>query len=215
MFGVRGEIPDIQPHYNIAPGTDIPVIRLEAGERRVTLLRWGLVPRWAHDSVKPLINARGETVNSKPVFRDAFRARRCIVPASGFYEWQPTVKGPKQPYHIRARDGTPLAMAALWEYRRTPDGADTVTIITCAANARLRPLHERMPVILPEATWTVWLDPASALSDAKSFLRPAPEEMLEAYPVGLGVNRAANDSPELVAPLASAKRPLPVQRNLF
>ncbi|MGQ0740859.1 MAG: SOS response-associated peptidase [Alphaproteobacteria bacterium] len=216
VFGVHGEIPDFPPRYHIAPGVDILVIRLEDGERRVALLRWGIVPRWTRDAVKPLINARSETVDSKPVFRDAFRLRRCIVPATGFYEWQAAPKGPKQPFHIRARGGVPFAMAALWEPSLATQGInhDSVTIITCEANGLLRPLHERMPVILPERVWANWLDPALAPAEAKSFLRPAPDGMLEAYPVGYGVNRASNDGPELAMPLARMERPPPPQRDL-
>jgi putative SOS response-associated peptidase YedK len=149
------------------------------------------------------VNVRGETVDTNAAFRDAFCNRRCLIPATGFYEWQERGRGPKQPFFIRPKNGEPMAMAGIWE-------AENVAIVTCDANAQLKPLHHRMPVIIMPVDWEAWL--AGPPDDAKALVRPAQDELFDAYPVGLGVNRAANDGPELVKPLVAA---LPRQRDLF
>ena len=156
----------------MAPTRDAPVIRLhpETGERHLGLLRWGLVPHWVKDpkTTRQPINARGETIASTPMFRDAFARRRCLVPADAFYEWQATPDG-KLPWAIARADAGCLVFAGLWEGWRGPDGTviRSFTIVTTSANAALRPLHERMPVVLEEPDWPLWLgeegdDPASA-----------------------------------------------------
>ncbi|HZP27980.1 MAG TPA: SOS response-associated peptidase [Acidimicrobiia bacterium] len=214
-------VADEEPHYNVAPRAVVAVVRERSGEapRRVlSPLRWGLVPSWAKDlSVGDRqINARAETLATRPAYRRAFERRRCIIPADGFYEWQKipvpgTTRVRRQPFFVHRRDGEPMAFAGLWEVWRLPDGtgpvdgadADgwlrTCTIVTTRANATLRPLHDRMPVLLPERAWDAWLDrerrdPAGL----DRWLVPASDEELEAYPVGPLVSRADNDGPELV-----------------
>ena len=185
---------DLMPNYNVAPTQEVPIIRLEAAgqccnQARCTLARWGLVPAWAKD-VKlgySTFNARAETVAIKPAFRSAFRQRRCLIPADGFYEWQalPQTKR-KQPWFIARQDRAPLAFAGLWE-RWTGPGGDTLDsccIIVTDANALMRPIHERMPVILDPADWDAWLAPDRPNPAARqSLLRPWPADDLAAWPI--------------------------------
>jgi putative SOS response-associated peptidase YedK len=183
--------------------------------RDLTMMRWGLVPSWSKDpkSGPPLINARADTVATKPTFRSAFRSRRCLIPADGFYEWQKTdttmnsagygSRPIKQPFHIRLNPDHPFAFAGLWERWEGADSSaiESCTIITTDANDLLRPIHDRMPVILHEEDYDRWLDPNE--SDAKqleSLLRPFPPEEMTAYPIGLFVNNARNDSLQCIAP---------------
>lgn len=200
LFGYLDE-PAFPPRYNIAPSQPVPVVIREGGERRFLLVRWGLVPSWAKEMPQSLlINARAETVAEKPSFRGAFRHRRALMPADGFYEWKAEGRGPKQPYFIRRRDGAPFAMAALWEHWMDPHGSelDTCAVVTAEANATLMPIHHRMPVILPEKDWGLWLDPAATEKELLALLRPAPDDLLEAIPVSTRINRAANDDPSLI-----------------
>jgi putative SOS response-associated peptidase YedK len=160
-FGLD-ECADFAPRYNIPPGTDIPVIRRSPeGKRVLHLLRWGLVPHWAKDPSigNKLSNARGDSVAEKPSFRDAFRRRRCLIPADGFYEWKTEGKV-KQPYFISLKSGEPLAMGGLWESWRRPDGEilRTACIITTGPNDVMEPIHDRMPVILRAESWQAWLE---------------------------------------------------------
>ncbi|NUP95079.1 MAG: SOS response-associated peptidase, partial [Planctomycetaceae bacterium] len=157
--------PDAVPRFNIAPTQKILVVVRDGATApglRVAWMRWGLVPPWAKDPVKgpPLINARAETVAEKPSFRSAFKRRRCLVPASGFYEWR-AEGGRKQPYYIYAADGAPLAIAGLWEHWEGPEGdvVESCTLLTTEANDLVRPIHDRMPVFLPPAAFADWLDP--------------------------------------------------------
>lgn len=184
----------------------------ETGERHLDALRWGLVPRWAKDlSVgMRMINARGESVAGKPAFRDAFRRRRCIVPVDGFYEWrQGAPKEPKQPYTAALRSGAPMALAGLWGAWRGPgDGiVRTFTVITTDACERLRPLHDRMPVILPREDWPLWLGETVAPEPQEllRLIRPYPGETLSIWPVDRRVVRVSENDAYLVAgdPLAS------------
>ncbi|MGI0018112.1 MAG: SOS response-associated peptidase, partial [Nitrosotalea sp.] len=198
-FGVEPRI-ELPPHYNLAPGQNIATIISENGKRRLVMLRWGFPVR---SMARPLMNVRGETVDTNASFRDAFRNRRCLIPATGFYEWRDHGKGPKQPYFIRPKNGEPIAMAGIWE-------GDVVAIITSDANAELSKLHHRMPVIVMPADRETWL--SGTPENAKALVRPAQGDLLDAYPVGLGINRAANDGPELVEPL---KATMPRQRDLF
>ena len=200
-FGVVGA-PEVLPRYNVGPERGIAVIRLDDGERRLAMLRWGFPVRLP-DAVqtKLVINARGETVDSKFAFRDAFHHRRCLIPANGFYEWFAAGRGPKQPYFVRPRSGVPFAMAGIWECEVTPDGKtiESAAIVTCEANALLRPIHQRMPAIVMAPDWDVWL--AGPAESAKALIRAAPEDFFEAYPVSTAVNRMANDGPELTRPV--------------
>ncbi len=203
------ETPDLPPRYNIAPSEAIATVRRPEpdGERQLDLLRWGLVPPWAKDLNvgARLINARAETAASKPAFRAAFRRRRCLVPADGFYEWQRVVRQ-KQPFYIRMRDGLPFAFAGLWEYWEGPQGdaLETCTILTTEPSELVRPVHDRMPVILDPSDWDLWLDPGvQDPARLQPLLRPYPPEQMIAFPVGQAVNNPANDREECIAPLAS------------
>ena len=197
------ELPNLQPRYNVAPTQAVPIIRRkEGGGRELTMVRWGLVPFWAKDLKigSQLINARAETVTSKPAFRAAFAKRRCLVPADGFYEWQKREGSKlKQPMLIRRRDGAPFAFAGLWESWRGPDGeVQTCTIVTTEANAVLSPIHNRMPVVLEPGAYDRWLDPEQPSAE---LLLPCPDEWLEAFPVSTQVNNVRNDAAELIEPL--------------
>lgn len=207
QFGALLGVPAWPPRYNIGPLQLAPVVLLRDGARRVELQRWGLVPSWAGDPEigNRLINARGETVAQKPSFRSAFKARRCVVPADGFYEWQQREDGPKQPYFIRRRDGALLALAGLWEHWKAPDGTElhTFTVLTTAANAWMQPLHARMPVALDDDDAVRrWLDPASRADALQPLLQPLADDRLDAWPVSRSVGNIRNDRAELLAPVA-------------
>ena len=199
---------DVEPRWNVAP--TLPVLAVaesrSRGTRRLGTFRWGLVPSWAADlSVgSRMINARAETVATKPAYAESLRRRRCIIPADAFYEWKVTENGPRQPYAIAAVDGTPMAFAGLWAAWRDPNGADnpwirTCVIITTTANHRLAPLHERMPVVLPSSVWDEWLDVDNEDTEQlRRLLVPAPSESLHFWPVSTLVNKATNEGPELI-----------------
>ena len=194
--------PEFADRYNISPGTDIPVIRQSPeGKRVLHLLRWGLVPHWAKDPSigAKLNNARGESVAEKPSFRDAFKRRRCLVPANGFYEWKSEGKL-KQPYYISPKDGEPMAMGGLWESWKTPDGSilRTVCIVTVGPNAVMAPIHDRMPVIVPREHWQDWLSaPADAI---QPLVAPCRDDLLQAWPVSRRVSKTGDDDPGLIEP---------------
>lgn len=196
------EQPNFPPRYNIAPTQPVALVKNEQGQRHFALARWGLVPAWVKDpaSFTLLINARAETVLEKPSFKVAMRHRRCIIPATGFYEWQRTVS-PKQPYYIEAQDGVPLAFAGLWETWSHPEGGeiDTAAMITVAANGDMAPIHHRMPALLHPDQFDDWLDTGSVMArEAVSFLKPAPEGGLRFTPVSTRVNSADHDDPDLI-----------------
>lgn len=205
---------DLAPRYNIAPTQEVPIVRvspfLDADEarepvRELALARWGLVPFWAKDPSigNRMINARGETVAQKPAFRAAFRKRRCLVPADGYFEWQKTESG-KQPWYIHAAGGEPLALAGLWELWDPPEGGEPLascTIITTRANDFTRPLHDRMPVVLDGGGMDAWLDAGTPAAGLQALLAPAPETALEAWPVSRRVNSPFNEDPSLVQPV--------------
>ena len=204
--------PNLAPRYNIAPTQEVAAVRraADSAPRELAMLRWGLVPRWAKDiSIGArMINARAETVAEKPAFRDAFKKRRCLVPADGFYEWR-IEDGKKQPFRIGMKGGAPFAFAGLWESWSPPDGAagatvESVTIITTAANDRLRPIHPRMPVILDAADYGKWLD-ADGVDGAatRALLRPYPAQPMAFYRVDPRVNNARNDDAACIEPLAA------------
>ncbi len=198
-FGLE-ETPSYAPRYNVAPGQDVLAVRADAaGARGAALLRWGLVPGWAEsaDVGARWINARSESVATRPVFRDAFRARRCIVPGSGFYEWADR-GGFRQPYWIGPADGAPLGFAGLWEHWREPSGdvLESCTILTRAADEAIAALHPRMPVILAPDRYGEWLDPRPRDSEMLSaLLQPGPVTALAYHPVGTRVNRVEHDDP--------------------
>lgn len=192
------------PRFNIAPGQRVPVVR--AGERGVELvgLTWGLIPRWADDEkiAYRTVNARSETAHEKPAFRDAFKKRRCLLPATGFYEWKSEGAGPKQPFAARRDGGRLYAMAGLWEAWTDPasgETRETCTVLTCPANTRLRRLHERMPVILPPVEHAVWLDTrVEGVEALRAMLRPDPARHWSAHPVSRRVNNPRHDDPALL-----------------
>jgi putative SOS response-associated peptidase YedK len=198
--------PHVKPRYNVAPTQQVLAIRFEedATPREPVLLRWGLVPSWAKDTKgAPLINARADTVATKPAFRAAFKRRRCLIVADGFYEWQQ--QDGKQPYLIRLRTGRPFAFAGLWErWEKGSEPVESCTIITTDANDLLGRLHDRMPVILPPENYDRWLMPEQDPQTLAAMLRPYPDDELVAYPVSPVVNNPRNDRPECVEPLGNA-----------
>jgi putative SOS response-associated peptidase YedK len=194
----------LRPRYNIAPGQEILCV-LGDGKNRLESLRWGLIPFWAKDPAigNRLINARAETLAEKPSFRQAFARRRCLVVADGFYEWRSAGKR-KVPVYIFLKSRTPFGFAGLYETWIAPDGTQirTCTIITTEANDLLRPIHDRMPVILPERVEGDWLDPAeNRLEWLQSLLRPFPPDKMDAYDVTPVVNHAAHDAPDCILPV--------------
>jgi putative SOS response-associated peptidase YedK len=212
LFGATLDSADVGPRYNAAPMQWLPVIRQRpSGERVVQTLRWGLLPSWAKDETiaNRLINARAETLAEKPSFRTAYRKRRCIVPADGFYEWAKRPDG-KQPFYIHAADGTLLAFAGLWERWTRPEDEeviDSFTIVTTEANDRMRPLHDRMPVILAHEAVVRWLDPASEPDALSDLLGPCPDPRLALHPVTRAVGNVRNEGPELIAAISDADSP--------
>jgi putative SOS response-associated peptidase YedK len=207
--------PNFPARFNIAPTQPIAIVRLVEGRRQFALVRWGFMPSWVKNpkAFSLLINARGETVADKPAFRAAIRRRRCLIPADGFYEWRTAGAG-KQPYYIHAKSGTPLAFAGLWETWTGPNGEeiDTAAIVTTRANATLAPLHDRMPVIVPPWAFDVWLGQAHGegpadLAAAMALIAPAPDDLLEVWPVSADVNRVANDAPRLIDAVTADAQP--------
>ena len=215
-------MPNLAPRYNIAPTQDVPVVRgidhdpgvdgrarraddQAPGGRALTMMRWGLVPSWSKEIGRnaPLINARAETLSEKPSFRAAFKNRRCLIPADGFYEWR-TEDGGKQPFRIGMKGGAPFAFAGLWERWISAEGdaTESAAIITTEANATLRPIHGRMPVILDPVDYDQWLGTVPS-SEVQALLRPhAPDEMAF-YRVGMRVNSVRNDDADCIAPFAN------------
>jgi putative SOS response-associated peptidase YedK len=204
-------MPDYDLHYNIAPGSTIVAIRSTGDDTRSrtgSVMRWGLIPAWVKDpaSMPMLHNARVETVAEKPMFRQALRRRRCLIPASGFYEWK-AVPGQKlkQPFYISLKDGDPMAFAGLWESAQPADGTatDTCTIITTDANPVLAPIHHRMPLVLDRSEWDAWLDTETDASKLRSRLdKPPAADKMQAWGLAHAVNKVANDNPALLLPIA-------------
>ena len=199
--------PSLEPRYNIAPTQPVLILRTPQVRqvRELEPLRWGLIPSWAKDAAigARMINARSETAARKPSFRAAFRYRRCLVPADGFYEWQGTGRG-KQPHHIRMKDGRPFAFAGLWECWQGPDGAviESCTVLTTTPNELVAPLHDRMPVILPASSFALWLDPeVSDPAGVQPLLIPYQADEMVAHAVGRQVNNPRNEDPGCIQPL--------------
>ena len=190
------------PYYNVTPGSDVLAVTTDReGRPRGERLRWGLVPSWAQDTKHgfKMINARAETVVDRPAYRTAFERFRCLIPADGFYEWQPVAgEGRKQPFHITRADGAIFAFAGLWSvwHRGEPEELRSCTIITTAANAAVAPVHDRMPVILPEAAEALWLERDASPDQLESLLAGLSPEELTLRPVGPAVNDARYDGPE-------------------
>ncbi len=191
--------------YNIAPGQHIVIVRPEGGQRVADVAFWGLIPGWVKDPntfSKP-INARGETLTEKATFRTAFKRKRCLIPASGFYEWKAGGNG-KQPFYIHPTGGHLFAFAGLMEDWQGPNGEMMVSacIITTEPNALMAGLHDRMPVILPRGAWGLWLDPAAQVREVQPLLVPCPAESMALHPVSAAVGNVRNDGPELILPVA-------------
>ena len=186
----------LEPRYNISPSQDIPVIVQQDGIRRLETRQWGLIPFWSKKP-KPMINARSETASEKPAFRQAFKKRRCLIPASGFFEWTKE-DGKKQPYFIFLKDKSSMAFAGLWEEWSAPDGkiVKTCAILTVEANSFLQFIHHRMPVILKPANGMNWLDLNRTESSLKNLLIPIDPEFMEARKVTRQVNIPSFDNPD-------------------
>jgi putative SOS response-associated peptidase YedK len=208
LFETSEAVPNAPARYNAAPTDALAVVRYnpKTRQRSLDLLRWGLVPLWAKDISLGVrcINARAESIERMPAFRDAFEHRRCIVPADAFYEWQKQDKK-TAPYAIVPADGGLFAFAGLWERWTNPaDGSilRSFTIVTGAPNALCEPIHDRMPVILPKAAWPVWLGEVEAsATELGALLRPYPAELMRAYRIGPAVGNVKNDEPGLLDPL--------------
>ena len=202
------------PRYNIAPTQPVPVIRQSPKEpiRHLSLMRWGLIPSWAKDATGAamMINARSETANSKPAYREPLKFRRCLIPADGFYEWQKTGKY-KQPYCFEVNHGQLFAFAGIWDSWKDPSGSwiRTCSILTTTANAVTSPVHNRMPVILAPDSYDRWLDPGT--DDASELLKPSDPGLMRCYPVGTRINQVANDDAECARPVEAAQ----AQQQLF
>ncbi len=197
--------PMVQPRYNIAPGQPIVAVPND-GTQQATFFLWGLIPAW---SPKPrgLINARAETLAARPSFRAAYRRRRCLILADGFYEW-PRGKGEKAPWWFTLQDGRPFALAGLWEMWVAPDGGEipTCAIITVPANEVVAPVHPRMPAILPAEAYAAWLDPGERTpEELQPLLRPYPAQALRGYPVSPRVNDPRFDDPACLEPYRPAQ----------
>jgi putative SOS response-associated peptidase YedK len=201
-----GEVPEIEPRYNIAPTQDILGVIEAADGREMKFFKWGLIPSWAKDTAMGarLINARSETVEEKPAFREAFKKRRCIIPADGFYEWQKT-EGRKQPFFFQMHDERPFGFAGLWERWQGSAGQliESCTILTTEANEALRPVHDRMPVILHSDDYELWLDEDVRQRERlKDLLRPFPSSEMMSHPVSAAINSPRNQGATLIERMA-------------
>jgi putative SOS response-associated peptidase YedK len=210
----------VPARFNCAPTDPLTVVLQRDDGRVVERYRWGLIPAWSSDprDGARMINARAETVATSPAFRTAFRRRRCLIPADGFYEWR-RGEGRPQPWYIRLSDGDPMAMAGLWSLWRDPATGGWVpscSVVTTEASEQVAPLHDRMPVILGSDAWMPWLDPTERdTAFLHSLLVPLPDGALDLYPVSSRVNSVRNDGPDLIEPLAPAPPAGPEQPTLF
>ncbi len=199
------EVPQFPPRYNIAPSQPVGVVVQSADrQRQFRLMQWGLIPSWAKDSSigSKLINARSETVHEKPSFRSAFKRRRCLITADGFYEWQKQGSGRKQPFYFSMKDKAIFAFAGLWE---SWQDIETCTILTTSANELLQPIHERMPVIVRPEDYYLWLDPTVQQAEILSrIFEPFPFDKMFATSVSTAVNTPSTDSEVCIQPLNSA-----------
>lgn len=212
------------PRYNVTPDSQIVIVRAgEDGAPEAVFARWGLLGPWMKEANDPgrQINARSETAAEKPMFRDAFKRSRCLIPALGFYEWQKAGSGPSRPFFVGLASGEPFGFAGLWRRSRLADGTttDTCTILTTEAHPSIRPIHHRMPVILPQAAHAAWLDPAVREPEViAAILTPRPERELVAHEVGRAVSNPRNDGPSLIEPVGdkvAAPDPGPAQGTLL
>jgi putative SOS response-associated peptidase YedK len=214
LFGLPEDTPGLEPRYNVAPTTWIPAVREDvAATRRLAMLYWGLVPAWAKNRAvgTRMINARAETLREKPAFRQAFRKRRALVVADGYYEWMKLGARGKQPYFIRPASGSPFALAALWERWRDPatgEPLESCTLVTAAAPEAVAHIHDRVPLILRPEDFAEWLDPRNEDVDRlDGLLDPSRIGDLEARPVSRAVSNARNEGPQLLERAAEPERP--------
>jgi putative SOS response-associated peptidase YedK len=208
----------LKPRFNAAPTDTMPVARLDsAGAREIAFMRWGLIPSWAKEARigASMINARAESLTDKPAFRNAFRQRRCLVPADGFYEWIGLPDGRKQPFRIILRDSAPFSFAGIWEsWRQGGQVIESFAIVTCPANELMAKIHDRMPVILDRADYAAWLE-SKDTTIPNLLLQPYPAEKMKAYPVSMRVNSVRNDDRSLIELVAEPPTPKPQQQALF
>ncbi len=197
-----------EPRYNVAPTQNVWIVRIDSRteRREMVMVKWGLIPSWSKDSsIGPrLINARCESVHTKPAFKTSFRFRRCLVPTDGFYEWEKKGKV-TQPYLFRMADDSPFAFAGLWDRWRGPDGqiTESCTIITTQSNERIISLHDRMPAILKPEEYATWLDPTARTDALLELLVPFPSELMIGRPVSSKVNKAAYEGPDCIEPISN------------
>lgn len=213
-FETNNDLEELEPRYNIAPGQQILIV---TNHREMELVRWGLVPQWAKDATfgYRTINARAETILEKPAYRKPIRTQRCLIPATGFYEWQATPGG-KVPYHIRLKGGAVFGLAGLYDTWHDPEGTElrTCTIITTSANELMSRIHNRMPVIVRPEDEERWLDPGiTDPAEVMDLLRAYPAEEMEAYPVSTLVNSATNDLEAVLDPLPPNLLPLETESD--
>jgi putative SOS response-associated peptidase YedK len=201
IFGVL-LVSDVKPRFNVAPSQSHPVVRQTAEGRQLVPMKWGLIPHWAQDSRLgySMINARAETIDTKPSFRGSFRTRRCLVPADGLFEWLRYEGKTKQPFYVTIRSGGMMPFAGLWDRWQNPEGesVETFTIITCASNELISQLHDRMPVIIDRKDFSTWLDPAAPPEMVKELLHPYPSEQMTLWKVGKLVNNPRIDLEECI-----------------
>jgi putative SOS response-associated peptidase YedK len=211
IFGAS-VLEDFVAKYNIAPTQQVLVIRRNGEGNRASMMRWGLIPSWAKDPAigNRMINARCETVHEKPAFRAAIRFRRCVIPASGFYEWMEE-GGKKYPLYIRMKDSSIMGLAGIWDHWKTPNGEtlESCSILTTNSNSLIQPIHDRMPVILHPEEYYLWLDrDITDPEKLKSLYQPYPADLLDFYRVSSLVNNPRNDSPDCILPLHEYKTPI-------
>lgn len=193
---------ELKPHYNIAPSQPILVVRMNNHQKAFAFMRWGFIPAWLKEEniSSQWINARAETLTEKPMFRHAFKHKRCLIPADGFFEWQVKNKY-KQPYYIRKKNREPFAMAGIWERWESKEGRviESCAIITTEANQELQPIHHRMPVVLEPEQFNLWLNPDNVETDKlQSLLTPSTANKLDIYAVGSYVNKPTHDTEECI-----------------
>jgi putative SOS response-associated peptidase YedK len=206
IFGIS-ILQDILPRYNIAPSQQVAAVRLnsQTNMKKLDFLNWGLIPSWAKDPSigHKLINARSETVHEKPAFKYDLHHHRCLIPASGFFEWR-VVGDKKMPLYIHLKKDEPFAFAGLWDHWKSPEGEviESCTLLTTSSNDLLKPIHDRMPVILDPKDYNLWLNPSiSEIEGLKYLFDPFPASKMEMYPVSDIVNSPRNDTPECIKPM--------------